>query len=202
MVTGTKTLRRRALKRTRWPFKGFTQRAIARSVAIYRLPHTGIRWTREFQAWAVSEGFFVERANWDNMEAVNLIPLVNLARNPLLNLNGNRAFARQTMRRIQRGEFTQDEVLSVIEAGAFGRDPDYERCREFIKQQDQFGHSFAWEPVIEIYSPHLKWYQNMFRGYSLPHMKPEYRRELIRRKGNNIPTSNWFLGDRSDFHNT
>lgn len=135
-------------ERPTWPYigasrtdeRGNPRNARHFSLAVNQSPGRSFVWTVDDQAWAVREGFFLHRSGL--AERVNIIW-------------------------INRFEHDSDDgyaSIAELERRNFhaqSNSPNYyRRALRFIKQQDQFGYSGAWERTVMFYSHRLQWYKD------------------------------------------
>lgn len=123
------------------------------------------KWRIDLQAKAVSHGFFLHRT-----AAANSVAVVGVDPNgPIFchysDYTNEAAYAgERMMRELERRDFK--------EGGA----SFYATVLRFIKQQDQFGYSGAWDDKVMFYTWPMKWYQNYRVTHKLEHNLTE--REL------------------------
>ena len=98
----------------------------------------GIIWTIHDQAWAVEQGFFVQR------ELVRERPVIIAASRHKQDIFSYWEPARTMME---------------IERRVFRREHNYEKLYAFIEQQDKYGYTGAWDARCAVYSPRLVWYK-------------------------------------------
>lgn len=99
----------------------------------------GIIWTRANQAWAVEQGFFVQR---------------ELIRERAVIIGINR-FDQSTF-----SYWEPHKTMREIERRVFLRVPGYETLYRFIEQQDRYGYTGAWGKGIDCYTRELRWYKD------------------------------------------
>jgi hypothetical protein len=97
-----------------------------------------IRWTVADQAWAVGQGFFVARSDMLNRVTFDSI-------NPYDH---------------DERVIDQNLMLGWIERHVCFNDKAHTRLWTFLKQQDQWGYSGAWDVTVERFSRRMGWYKN------------------------------------------
>ena len=108
----------------------------------FNLPdtHDAIQWRIEDQTWCVDNGFFFERCLMCD-ERVSIVPMP------------------------WRSRETADQILTTIEQRVFRRDRRAERAWAFIRQQDAFGYTGAWDTRV-MYLPtrgtSIGWYVDVY----------------------------------------
>lgn len=108
-----------------------------RAFSIRTQTTSGIIWTVDMQAWAVTHGFFVGR------EPIRERPVI-------IGIN----------RYDSTFSYVEPErAMQEIERRTFRRYPRYGILLDFIKQQDQYGYTGAWDKNVQIYTPDLLWYK-------------------------------------------
>jgi hypothetical protein len=115
----------------------------------------GFQWTKGDQAAAVKAGFFLHRSGYSNR--VNVIGVNDF---DLTVFNTDDGY--QNIRSLERLKFEHPpRGGSSLGEDRQGTDVRlYDRALRFIKQQDQFGYSGAWESdEIAFYSSQLHWYR-------------------------------------------
>lgn len=109
-----------------------------------------LRWKLEDQAWAVGEGFFVQR------ELVQERPVI-------VGIHLNRS---SQLCEWPKGVFTYDDndgsaAYREIVRRCF-REPQshYHYLLKFMQQQDEYGFTGAWDIAVQNYQRNLLWYKN------------------------------------------
>lgn len=103
----------------------------------------GFQWTVGDQAAAVQSGFFLHRSGYANR--VNIIGTNDFDLTVFNTDDGS-----QNIRSLERLRFEHEGTTTRV----------YERALRFIKQQDQFGYSGAWETdEIAFYSSQMQWFR-------------------------------------------
>jgi hypothetical protein len=139
---------------------------------IEHVPIPEIVWGRDSQAWAVSQGFFVEMS--DSRERPNIRTwrhsrLVHFFENNNVLDVGKRPDSVMIIQEFRRrmGEhydpeyFTRTVPLTVTQRHSLPPHPDrtdYMRLGMFIRQQDQHGCRDAWGPGVAVFDRHMRWY--------------------------------------------
>lgn len=156
------------INRPRWPYIGrYRFRAngemhgpTALSIQAMSAPGMAFVWSMDYQAAAVRAGFFLHRSG--DAERVNVIGVnPNDKRFPTAD-----GFA--CIRTLERLDFEQPLTI-------------YWRALKFIRQQDQYGYTGAWERAVMFYSPKLAWYKT-YHAMSTPAQELSRRDTAIMRK--------------------
>lgn len=120
------------------------------SVTHYGTPGIAFTWTIQDQTWAIENGFFIHRSGLN--ERVNIVW-------------------------IDRFHHDTDDghaSIAYMERMVFEHALDYpnmwNRLWRFIKQQDQFGYTGAWDKRVQFFSNKLTWY----REYRLVKIDPSH----------------------------
>jgi hypothetical protein len=96
-----------------------------------------IRWTRERQARAIQDGWFLERDR-----STNYVVLRALPKGALL---------------------SAQDAWAHLERQVFRNSPFHATAIAFIEQQAKHQYSYAWEPVCQTFRPSLRWLKTLAR---------------------------------------
>ena len=110
---------------------------IARSPRAFSAPTGAIRWLIRDQTRAIDDGWFLERPDrlYTSMNRAEPIPVG-------LRFPHNKS------------------LFEYLLQGEFEGEPLRWKAMAFVRQQDRFGWTGAWEhPKIERYTPQLRWYR-------------------------------------------
>jgi hypothetical protein len=133
------------------------------SLAQYASPGRAFIWTIEDQAWAVGEGFFLHRSG--SIERVNVV-WIDYFKHGHLNNDGYAGLTEL----VRRNFYNQSKSPNY-----------YNRAIKFIKQQDEWGYTGAWDKRVQFFSNRLQWYQE-FRVRGIPDEQLSQRDRELKQK--------------------
>jgi hypothetical protein len=118
-----------------------------RHIEDYLKRSEAIKWERDDQAWAVGEGFFVERSRWMNR--------------PVLTETSHLPRLKHHPRWHRIAYMDGDIAMTTVEHHAcLEPESQWEKLLKFIEQQDKFGYRGAWDLQVEMFTKQLHWYKH------------------------------------------
>jgi hypothetical protein len=146
-----------------WPYVGKTRHPNYKNRAMTLRVGDRLRWTISRQAWAVEQGFFVQRCN-DFIPREHQSAMERVVIHSIAEVKGT---GEQPLTRAQKklgwhhiSHANPVGTIQTIKNYCKLDEPRYLYLYEFIKQQDQYGWVGAWDRRAEYCSVTLSWYRH------------------------------------------